>query len=922
MTHRAPRLSPDLERARSIKTSPRDLERLETHRDARVRAAVAGNPNVPLGTLQRLSVRHASAVLRNPVLDLLTLENPNWLSELPDFARIALLRDPNCPSAWLTWALTRGVDLRTWQGVVQNTACPVELLETLSVPESPVARAASLHIGLTERDAAPESFEKTVSSAASDLDSDNEVLKDALAAGIVAPWLLEVLARNADLELRLLVIRQPHLSDAALEALLLSDEETVREAARARPLPKAVLDWIERAERGDDLTASEMELLLLHDHGRFLVARHSRLNDQLEALRSSDDWRVRQAVALNVNASPTTLGALAADTDKDVRITVAAHPRTPPSALARLMLDANDDVRAAARLNPASPEVLRHTLERLEANDASLSAGTLERLARRDETLAVLSAAQVNASASLLRHLAFHDDWKVRQAVARHPRVPADVLERLSADADFDVRGAVAIHPAIPPRLLSTLERDAHPLVRSGVALNTLMTTPSLERLAMDSDPDVRQAVAVNPLASSTLLDRLGRDETERVRRAVALHPATSSATLERLSADDDADVRAVVADHPAATVTCSLGIFGRMFEWQDVYARLKRGAELLEREWQFLSGLNDFAQQLTLHHPHCPPSLLERFAASDDWKERQAVARHPATSLVLLETLSRDGDYDVREAVARHARAPLSAVERLARDDHAAVRKGIAERAHLPAQIAEILAWDEDDDIVSSLATRGDRLNIAATLRTRATRGDVLEPAALEALREIDLPLARRCLARQPMVTPDDLRALCADSDWRVRLEVARHAHSDDETLEVLLGDADTDVRRGVASNPRLPDALLERLLRDEDATVRREASAHPALGDVARRAVQSRLLTRLLVTPGLSRAVALESPHLPRSEFGKSRNLHALEWLERFALARNPNAPETALRVLSEDANRLVRDTARTALQTRGEQ
>ncbi|NJK43286.1 MAG: hypothetical protein HC933_02625 [Pleurocapsa sp. SU_196_0] len=118
MTHRAP--SPDLERARSAATSPRDLERLETHRDARVRVVVAGNPNVPLGTLQRLSVRHASAVLRNPVLDLLTLENPNWLSELPDFARLALLRDPHCPSAWLTWALTRGVDLRTWQGVVQT----------------------------------------------------------------------------------------------------------------------------------------------------------------------------------------------------------------------------------------------------------------------------------------------------------------------------------------------------------------------------------------------------------------------------------------------------------------------------------------------------------------------------------------------------------------------------------------------------------------------------------------------------------------------------------------------------------------------------------------------------------------------------------------------------------------------------------
>jgi hypothetical protein len=40
------------------------------------------------------------------------------------------------------------------------------------------------------------------------------------------------------------------------------------------------------------------------------------------------------------------------------------------------------------------------------------------------------------------------------------------------------------------------------------------------------------------------------------------------------------------------------------------------------------------------------------------------------------------------------------------------------------------------------------------------------------------------------------------------------------------------------------------------------------------------------------------------------------APEWLERYAIARNPAAPRAALETLANDGNRLVRAAARAAL------
>jgi hypothetical protein len=66
-----------------------------------------------------------------------------------------------------------------------------------------------------------------------------------------------------------------------------------------------------------------------------------------------------------------------------------------------------------------------------------------------------------------------------------------------------------------------------------------------------------------------------------------------------------------------------------------------------------------------------------------------------------------------------------------------------------------------------------------------------------------------------------------------------------------------------------------------------------------------------------GLNRAIGLSHPDTPAVELLKSRNIQSPEWLERLALALNPNLPRTGLDRLAHDGNRIVRAVAKQRLE-----
>ncbi len=891
-----------LEQATDPSTSARDLERLAGGRDAAVRQRVAGNPNIALATLERLSVRHAGAVLSNPLLALLGLENANWVAELRDFARHGLLRHPACPKAWLEAALLLD-NTRDALAALQNPTCPPALLENVTDPAA--LEVARLHVNhpapLEGR------LEQIVREAAATLERDSEALKDAAAVRILPVWMLEVLSLSDDLELALLAARHPDSPADALEHLAFHADADVRGAVLGRDLPLELRFLIQRVSSDEPLGDADVQRLMPSAHGCWLIAGRGS-KQQLEALVTDADWRVRQAVAQNPALEPQSLATLAGDLDKDVRCATASHARTPKSVLARLLLDDHEEVRAAARGNVSAPSALRASLGKLETGDPSLSGAALERLARRDEGLAVLVVRHPNVTGALLRSLSAHEAWKVRQAVAQNHSATLETLQVLSGDHDYDVRAAVALNAGVTPALLEMFSRDAHPLVRSAVALNGRSPAALLERLATDTDSDVRQAVAVST-GSAVILESLGGDSQDGVRRAVALNPTCPALLLERLSADADSEVRRAVADHPRATRGCATGIFGADFAWQNLYQRIATG-DVLEPELRFLSGLNEFALGLALSHPNCPKDVLETLAVHEDWKLRQRVAQHPKATPALLERLGADGDYDVRTAVAAHAVTPRSTVLSLSRDDQGAVRKAVAGRTDLTPAVIETLAWDEDDEVLGALGQ-------TSSLRELARNLQPLEPNALAQLLEIGTPLALRLCAGNPAADSKTLHALSVSDDWRVRQAVARQAACDAETLELLCADADADVRRAVAGNPSASAGLLTRLLRDDEKSVQRAGLGNRNLPLESLLTQRKTVLTRNLTLKGLNRLIALEHPELPRTEFTKIRNLHALSWLERLALTRNPSTSAAALEVLGGDANRFVRMIAQIRLE-----
>ena len=893
-----------LEQAGSVTTTARDLERLASTRDPAVRERVAANPNIGLATLERLSVRFAGAVLKNPLLDLLGLENANWVAQLSEFARLALLRHPACPTAWLEVA-TLNNNTRDALAALQNPTCPPDLLERVTDPIT--LETAKLHLNWNATLETP--FEQMICDAAASLERDSEALKDAAAVRILPAWMLGVLSQSDDLELALLAAHHADSDAATLERLAFHVDPDVRSAVLERELPLELRGLIERISGDSALLNSDVGRLLPTEHGRWLIAGRG-CGAQLEGLVTDADWRVRQAVAQNPTLEPHDLATLAGDLDKDVRGAVASHARTSKSVLARLLLDDHEEVRSAARSNDAAPPALRASLRKLETLDPSLSIEALERLARRDEGLALLAVQHPNATPTLLRSLGNHEAWKVRQAVAQNQMATLETLQSLASDHDYDVRAAVAVGLNATPALLEGFSRDAHPLVRSAVALNTRSALALLERLSSDGESDVRQAVAVSLHCSPVILETLSSDPQDGVRRAVALNPRCPPAILERLSVDADAELRAIVADHPHATRSCAIGLFGTDFEWKKLYQRVKSGGDVLESDLRFLAGLNEFALSLALLHPNCPSDVLERFVRDEDWKLRQRAAGHPKTIARMLEELAADGDYDVRAAVAQHAATPSSTLLTLSRDDQGAVRKAIATRTDLEPLVIQVLAWDEDDEVLSALGQ-------SSSLRELAQLGQPLDSSALAQLLEIGTPLALRLCASNPAVDSAILHTLSSSSDWRVRLAVARQPACDADTLEVLCTDADADVRRAIAINPSTSAALLTRLLRDGDRSVQRAALSNRHLPLEELMTERSAVLTRNLTLKGLNRLIALEHPELPRTEFTKTRNLHALPWLERLALTRNASTPKPALEVLSQDANRFVRMMAQMRLE-----
>ncbi|MDW8426345.1 MAG: hypothetical protein RMK51_10450 [Meiothermus sp.] len=892
-----------LEEAQNPKTAPERLRALASRPEAEVRRAVAANPNTPEAVLWRLAVHFPEAVLSNALLELLWLVNPNWLAEMPGYARQRLLSCPEAPAPLLRWAVREG-DTPALLSLLQNPAAPPEWVEALCAhPLLAVAEAARLHIGLEA-----EPLEAALGWC--EVDLDYLELRQLVLLGMAPSWLAPRLAQEPDTTLRLALLEQPDLPRRVLEAFLFDDEEEVRRAARQHPAtPPETARMLHLLEAGLPVEAP-FEALLGGPDGlypqanfwirRLLAAHPETPRHLLERLLTDDDWRVRVALAANPGLPEAWFLTLAQDGDRDVRRALAANPRTPAGLLGPLLADEYEEVREAAAQNPQTPAEWRQGLERLQGKDPGLTPEELEGLAALGPYGRRLVAAHPNA-AFCLEHLHTDPDWQTRLAVAQHPRTPPAVLTAMVADTDPEVRQAVALHPATP--------------------------LPGLEQLARDEQPEVRVRVAENPRTPAAVLRLLAQDDHWQVRQAVARHPSTPLEALQKLGRDPDPDVQQAVADHPEASPEAlEAFLTGWVFPPQlplspgALYRKLREG-ESLPPEWlETLARGPERARRLVAAHPDTPQPTLEALLRDEDWRVRQALAQNPALPPGLLLRLAADADVDVRRAAFAHPGAGVEVLAQVRPDDPPDLRLLAARHPQTPLPALQRLLGDPDPEVRQ--AARAHPAVPAAWLE-QYRRAEALEPSLDAAfLRHLAAQEAwgRGLAARHPASPRDVLEALQSDEDGSVRLALAQNPALPAEILTQLAQDADRDVRLAVAAHPSAAPEALQELLRDTDEEVRLAALRNPRLPEPTLAAYRRQLVLRASRSRfALNRAVALSRPEMPPLELAKVRHWAAPEWLVRYAVAQNPNTPLEVLRRLAQDGNRWVRKKALEALPDR---
>lgn len=513
-------LNPETDRllARHPNASAQLLLHLSCSSDRATRRAVTLHPNIPRDSLLKLAKQFPGEFFKNPAFDWLLMEHPDLLFDIGGGVLKNLLKRPDCPVSFMTWAVEHG-DEQQKLAVAMNAYSPEGLLRTLVAEGEKASHARSLSVPVARGkrlagEAAKGHVKLTGVAAVADLDRTffgcvHSNLAELHPRAALRLWNRRLIGPNQwlalTLEVRLAVIGVCTVSDLV------------------------------------DSVAS------LHAHA---LAHHA-------------DRGVRRLLAKLPDIPPETLDALSHDPDEWVRCAVAGNPSTPASLRIHLMqaLAKNDweEVRKEVAKSPF------------------VSASLLDQLAGDSEEQVLLAVAENSVtSCSTLERLARRKTQGVREVVARHAKAAPALLAKLAKSKNAEIREAVAGNPSTPPAVLVDLARDRSPQVRQSVAGNTSAPDHLLFHLFEADGPDVLgHCLASNSAAPDSLrvasleamaaadeywercsaakcvacpppvLERLAQDAESFVRLCVAGNPASSSALLQRLTRDRSKVVRA-----------------------------------------------------------------------------------------------------------------------------------------------------------------------------------------------------------------------------------------------------------------------------------------------------------------------------------------------------------------------------------------
>ncbi|MFN6479240.1 hypothetical protein [Nostoc sp. DedQUE07] len=661
-----------------------------------------------------------------------------------------------------------------------------------------------------------------------------------------------------------------------------------------------------------------------------------------------------QLVAAEPSTDPELLRELGLSSDQQTRQLVAGNPNTPVDVLLRLGAEFPSQLLD----NPVFPLLLLENLNlvaeiplptlrsilRLENVPVSI----LEKLADKSDYKVQLLALVNNVQTQkvVFNRLNQINDSYIVESARLHINLAGELTEGYEQKVKEVIQGAIScdrnvfaydlVVPAqicfIPEFIVECWVREPiyeHYLCRR-IAYSPATSASILKHLAKHTDGYTRNGVAQNPNTSAEALRKLAsKQEAGEPRIFLARNLNTPSDVLESLSKDRDKKVRISVAENPNTPLTV-LQYLGNDTE--------RNVAEAATRAIGEQQG--EYTAEAVRKNPKTPPHVLEKLAEKDP----QTVCQHPNTPSELLLEFSKSVNSQVREWVAKNPNAPVNILEQLADDDSSTVRQEVARNPNTPlsllfklfardASLSDTIAYQMSREqyhspqvkSILNILNEESTSHLETILQRLVSEGG--EATRLFLARRVDLPAhilaqlteatevkVRQAVAQNANTPISALEKLARDEDSTVRMHTASKINLSPETLEELAVEKSSSaVHEKAMVNPSLPKEAVERILCGEYATDYLKLnpdflSRHP---DSKARVINYYAKSESFWV----RFIALLQPQISQ-ELLQEKSL-SIYWLERLAVAQNPQAAQKILNQLAKDGNQLVQAAAKATLQ-----
>jgi hypothetical protein len=658
---------------------------------------------------------------------------------------------------------------------------------------------------------------------------------------------------------------------------------------------------------------------------------------QLDNLSNSNwDW-IRLAVAQNPSASEATLLKLAEDQAFKIQS----------------LNKGNHGVREAVLKNPNIDCLTLYKIK-LQIQEKKENDKANQILAKRTDSPYALARGLETG------------DRNVKISAAKNPKTPIQVLEQLAKDQDETVRSVMAQNQNLPLNILLELAEDFSVRIRLNLAhknnYSKIKTPiPLLEKLAKDESEQVRAKVAEHSDTPVELLVQLANDSSIKICYSLTKNQNTSVEILEFLGVEKgiaDAYNKKTPGNALAAVVENTLKKSSR--EQERIFKFLLRNLEGSQMPASTLEKLatnkTSWIRSNVAHHRNTPCSALEKMIDDKYEPVLWGIARNPNSSPQLLERLLNQNYETVAGAMVERNEIPTNVMEKLLENKSQYVRQPVVSKSNLPVKLAEkTIATEPEESVLISLARNPILTTELLTQFVQHSNANICKTLVnhpnltLEHWQKLaDNPnlKVRQAIASKINAPINILETLAQDNVTDVRVEVAGNNKTPSQVLEQLSQDTEATVRTKVAGNSNTQINILEILAEDESVEVRRAVANNFNTPEVIKNSLKDLLpatkSNNQIISPtlrGLSRIYNPDTDDLPRllSEYTNSdvafvkfvsllhpltpkeileAGVNSVSWLERYAIADNPNTPTEIKQQLTQDSNQIVRAVARDKL------